>query len=372
LTGVKVVADDDIEIDPAFKETMKEISNTLCGETESFIQNNGGNSTLRNQAYKLYNNSLNATREDLHYSAASYCFGANVIFQKLELRNMTDAQVITIYENITNEIKQFNDIIDAIELKTVSDLQTYMIVKERIKDAETTIGKIEITSNITNNTKDIIGYAVQRYKSAVAWSRFFATGTVEFRLDKEVLQQTCINKIAEVRSYTDYVRIYINLPLNRIEEQLVAAWNDFDNGDYELCIFKASKAKAESTLVLEALNIDRDNMEELLEEKFILAQKTIASVQKKGIFPILGYSYYEYANSLKDYDMDSAILYIGYANEMSNINVYFENKENDFSILTYLPDSSIIYAFLFGLLIGVGLILIYNKKDTKKKKSRKK
>ena len=45
-----------------------------------------------------------------------------------------------------------------------------------------------------------------------------------------------------------------------------------------------------------------------------------------GRFPIAGFSYYEYANSLKNDVPASALLYSGYALELSNMNAYFPPK----------------------------------------------
>jgi len=83
-------------------------------------------------------------------------------------------------------------------------------------------------------------------------------------------------------------------------------------------------------------------------------KQTLVRVQKKGIFPIIGYSYYEYGNSLKESDKYSALLFSEYALEFSNLDIYFPKKANKSlgAILDYI-NIELIVAFAAGLAIGL-------------------
>ncbi len=53
----------------------------------------------------------------------------------------------------------------------------------------------------------------------------------------------------------------------------------------------------------------------------------LAKQIEKGSFPILGYSYYEYATALKDKEKHTALLYAEYGIELSNLEIYFPQKK---------------------------------------------
>ncbi len=85
-------------------------------------------------------------------------------------------------------------------------------------------------------------------------------------------------------------------------------------------------------------------------------------ISKKGLFPIIGYSYYEYAKSLKDDDKYSALLYAEYALELSNLDIYFDNNKKTF--IPYI-DKRFFSALVLGIFIGLlsGLLLFRRKRE---------
>ena len=90
----------------------------------------------------------------------------------------------------------------------------------------------------------------------------------------------------------------------------------------------------------------------------------IAREQSKGVFPIAGYSYYEYAQSLKEDNIYSALLYAQYALELSKLDVYFEEKETFSLPQLHSEFIYLIIGLVAGGLIGYGL-------QTKKKAIKK-
>ena len=83
----------------------------------------------------------------------------------------------------------------------------------------------------------------------------------------------------------------------------------------------------------------------------------IIKEQEKGIFPVIGYSYYEYADDLKDKDIYSSMLFAEYSLELSNLGIYFkEDKKSQFSVdIDKSTMVSLALMFISGLLIGIGI-----------------
>ena len=143
-----------------------------------------------------------------------------------------------------------------------------------------------------------------------------------------------------------------------------------------MCLFKASFAKAESNLLLSSISIDKDQVEELAEEKLRAAKKVIVKEQTRNIFPIMGYSYYEYASSLKENgDAVSSLIFAEYALELGNIEIYFPKKGFKLPRINYSLVLFFASAFILGVAIGIIItarVVRRKKRKIRKKKHRKK
>jgi hypothetical protein len=93
------------------------------------------------------------------------------------------------------------------------------------------------------------------------------------------------------------------------------------------------------------------------------------------VFPILGYSYFEYANSLKESDPFSALLYSEYALELSNLDIYFKSHGvNGVEVFENI-DKKLIGVLVAGIVLGIFVAKIFRfkiRKRNKKPKRRKK
>lgn len=367
LTGEKRKPLENLSVDKKFLTIMGEISKTLCDATEKLIVN-GTNTSEEKKGNELYERSKNASMKGEFYASASYCFGANVQYRRLDLKNKTQDDLKFILEKITHDIENFEKNIDDKEIKTIDDLQTYMIVKERIIEAKEYVKSFNLEKNNTNISSDALAYTIERYNSALTWSKFFGSGNKEYNIDQESLKYACLNKISEVQSYLQYISVYLDTPLSNTNKILDLATTHLSDGDYELCISEATKAKAETYLVLEALSISHEHMVDTLPEKFDAAKQNIIKAQSKGVFPILGYSYYEYAKSLNEFDKDSSLVYAIYSIEMSNLDSYFEKKvEKQKKEIDYKS----ILLVSAGYLIGVISTLVAFRKEIFSKKNKK-
>jgi len=131
---------------------------------------------------------------------------------------------------------------------------------------------------------------------------------------------------------------------------------DLENGEYELCLFKASKAKAETDVILNLIGVNQDRVEVIADRKLQVVKNEIITEIQEGSYPIIGSSYYEYAKVLQEQeDYNSALIYAEYALELSNIGMYFEKENSD--NMAFAISSAIIIG-----IVALGFLLI-NPKD---------
>ena len=57
----------------------------------------------------------------------------------------------------------------------------------------------------------------------------------------------------------EYVELYIPNTQNNVMKEINDAYNDLSSGNYELCLFKASKAKAEVDAVISVFGVDLEH-----------------------------------------------------------------------------------------------------------------
>jgi predicted S18 family serine protease len=184
------------------------------------------------------------------------------------------------------------------------------------------------------------------------------------------LKQSCLNKISEAEERYQYAQLYLPKTMEDTKAELGYASEDYNNGDFELCLFKASKVKAEADVILGVIGVAEEQMDVVLENKLDAVKRVIAEQQEKGIFPMLGYSYYEYAVNLKKEDQLSALLYAEYSLELSNLDIYFSKRQFNFIGAVDIEKLTI---FAAGIALGiVAVLLVRGRLKGKKKSSAKK
>jgi len=366
----------DIGINDDYKKIMSMLSELLCNRTqylqEKFLESSGEISKeilgIELDAVNLTGRSVEARKNESYYSAASYCFGANVKYRNLLLlmRNMTKTELNAEILRISNLTSEFESLIEKKEIKTLSDLQAFMIVSERILNTHENLATAALNSS---DKEGYLALGTERLFSAASWSFFFNMPGREFNINKEVLRDSCITKISEAQERVHYVNLFIPLALEGTKESISQARGYLENQRYELCLFKASKAKAEADSVLSVFGADEDQLDNILNDKLNAAQRNIIEQSSEGVFPIVGYSYYEYANSLKEYDKFSSLLYVEYALELSNIDVYFKQKEKKFRLpFNREKFSYFIVGTAFGIIAALAL---FPKPEAKKRKQKR-
>ncbi len=369
FTGKRLWKNDtNISVDKNYEDIMESLAGMLCSRSAVLKKSiNNSNSSLLRDALNLTMLAETATAHGQYYTAASYCFGANVKLNNefLAEKNSTRQQIMDFITKYKDRIAAFDKQTEAIPLKTMSDLEAYEVVKERLIEAEDHMRDtvLYLDENDTKNALYSLAFGIERYNSALSWSSFFGMGGKEVELDQQSIKDSCIQKISEAEERYQYVQLYVPLELKDTRTELDRAYQDKNNGNYPLCLFKATKAKAEADVFLGLLGMPSDNIGNYLDTKLTLVRQHIARQQQEGNFPILGYSYYEYANNLKDSDVYSALTYSEYALELSNLDIYFTKSSKRWFFSLPLYDVVMFgLGAIFGLLLGLLLLTLREKK----------
>ncbi len=370
----------DIEISEEYINVMKSLAKDLCDRSNK-LKSEAINldytlnvSVLKENAYNLTNKGREAFEKQTFYSSASYCFGANVEYSTLLLlsKNLSKDEALNEIKKLNKVIKDFRENVESKEKKTITDLEAYIVVKERLSEAEESAQQAFEILNNTNRTDRAartLAYASERINSAYSWATFLGKKGKTFILNKEVLKKSCQNKISEADERMQYVELYFPNTLDSIKKSIDKANEELENGNYELCLSQASKAKADVDIILSVFGVENEQYKNIVDRKLEVVKNNIAREASKGIFPILGYSYYEYANSLKESDVFSALLYSEYALELGNLDIYFKESDgkeksienNDIDI-----DKKLLSVFIIGLLVGFVAASLVKRKYTAK------
>lgn len=356
-----------LEIDKDYADTMKELAVMLCDKTiklqselfeDGFLMNlNESLKSSEDEAINLTLKGKNAFDSEKYYSSASYCFGANLKYRYLLLKkeNLKNESLTARMNELQKEIEEFENDINKREKKTITDLESYMMVKERIDEAKESFDLVRDIMMEMGEVESQLAYTIERLYSARTWAEFFGKKGKEYNLSKEMLRKSCEDKLAEAEERYQYLRFFIPDLLSSIRGEIDSAYVDYNRREYDLCLFKASKAKAEANVIVSSIGVKDEDLNDLTQKKIEIVHRNLAKQASKGIFPIVGYSYYEYAKSLKDEnDIYSAMLYSEYALELGNLDMYFEKRQEGISIFKFDKLRSIILAIgiLIGLVIG--------------------
>jgi len=370
-----------LSVTPEYTKTMSILGEMLCDRSNFLYSQllelkNKSKESIGKDEIKIEKSALNKTQkgkkvleEERYYSAASYCFGANINYQYLivKLENFTD------FEAVKEEIQDFEKKIDEINLITVTDLETYMVVKERLREAKESLNQSIEKYNNEKKFSDTLAYAIERLYSAQSWSKFFSLPGKKFNLKKSNLEEGCIRKFLEAEERVQYAGLFHEKELEELEKELHLIEKALEEENYAMCLFRAAKIKAEADVVLGVIGVEEDQVDNILNNKLNIVKRVIIEAQEQGMFPIIGYSYYEYANSLKNESKYSALLYAEYALELSSLKLYFKEpmQEIGWSLerIKAKPGkktpTSII--FILGIIIGFLIASIKRKKAKKKR-----
>lgn len=387
FTGRKFSIDEkNVSIEQSYQDTMKILAIELCSRSTRLsnellskkIELTNATKTAKEFAINFTKKGKKSYEEKMYYSSASYCFGANVEYNYLLLssQGIKKDEITEKVSKLKNDILKFDEKIIKFKIKTITDLESYMVVKERLLEADEIADSVLQSNNTDLNIRNL-AFAIERFNSANSWSNFMDNRGKEFIIDKNNLKVACMKKLSEVEERFQYVQLYFPQNLATTRKELDYAYKDLNSQDFELCLFKASKAKSNVDIILSVIGISENDLDSLLEEKQKIVKNNIIEEMKIGVFPILGYSYYEYANALRNDDPYSSLLYSEYALELSDLDIYFKadsTPQKTIEKIRYQLNFRTLYIFVFGILIGAIAvkIIFFQKKRYKIMEMRKK
>lgn len=393
------------DVSEEYQNLMYEISQQLCTRSLEIIRLiKESNLELDNTSYnneplnKTYGDALDLLEQsnssymtESYYSASSQCYGANIKLYYVFLisQNYSDVYYLERIESLGDAIELYEMNISNIDYNTISDLQTAMIIRQRLEEANEYLAKSDsyfsnITlieqSNITDEHKKLareraifyIALTVERLRTSLSWATLFNMEGKNYEMDSNTLQASCINIIDNAHSLIQYARLYFPGIFHEQESNLRILSS---SEDPVYCIAVASKIKAEVNAIVSSFGITEAESTGLVDRKLEKAREVIAEEIINGRFPIMGYSYYEYSKTLREIDTVSSLLYSEYALELSNLDLYFDSSYKTTEIIKIehkkepadrrcetFPNWYVLSAIIFGVFFGFVLGAIMSKK----------
>lgn len=363
-----VVDNQTLRIPESYSSLMQAVAGQLCDRSEELRSQLGEDvwqELLFNDSEGFLADAALAGEEGWWYSKASYCFSANLRLRQLQLQlqNFTQVKLVSLAAEVNDSILERLQQLQEQELVTFSDLQTKAIVDERLREAQ---GYLQ-TGNVSAYS---VAYALERYRSAVVWSSFFSLPGKPLQLDESHVRFACEQKLAEVEERVSYLAVLSGSLFETEGEELAEAYRMRAAGDYALCLFKASKAKAQLDVVLSGVGLSDEEYAVLLESRLLLARSVIGREIAEGRFPVMGYSYYEYAASLRGQDPYLAALFSSYALELSDLSIYFADRPSFARRVASALSEPLLFGFVAGVVVTV--LLFLQTGPVQKKRARRK
>lgn len=351
-----------LAVPQSYTEHMERIAVDICGRS-SLLESRIAERGLE------YNDTNNYTTRieqsgSRDYSRASLCFSKNIELSTALLANTSVEERYDLYRQLRVQAQELDNSVRNTTISTISDLETYAIVKERLMEAQQILDEV----NATDPDHAQLAYSQERLLSAASWSTFFGIAGEELELDQLHLQRACLAKLAEADERINYVKLYA--PSVTLEsERLLALAQEHSTTEPVLCIFSASKAKAQANLLANAISVDKSGVDALVSQKLGAAGVVLRKQQEKGFFPILGYSYVQYASDLRTVNPYSALSFSEYALELSNLDIYFP-QERGFRFPPQIVEGFLL--FTFGTLFGASVVFFILRQKAAAPAARKK
>ncbi len=311
----------------------------------------------------------------MFYSRASFCFNVRTKLYYLDFLNSTYnfsySEKKDFYKNVLLKEKNINDVSFKIfknnKKYDINSIQIYSIVKERHDEANNEIEKIfsflDNSSSFSFSELDDFynsialrsAYVFARVDSSISWMNFkdFDYNSISISIDD--LKDGCVQKLNEASSLLEYVNYILGFKPFSLND----AYESFYNKEYDVCIYKASLDKAKLNLILSSGGLNEENLNLLFDAKNKSAFDILSVQTHKKYFPVMGYSYYEYAQSLgkNDSSIVNSLLYLEDSIELSGLNVYFKNNNKFFSFVDNKNNFYFLVSFWFFLGLSFGGIL---------------
>jgi uncharacterized protein len=360
-----------IQVPPSYRDTMREVAEELCTPQETpQVFANGSALTAYERIENLTKSATDAQAVGDYYTQASHCFNIRVQRYYLQLydatMNLSDDEAVnetmsTLEENLERARTIFERFDEQLENPDLNDIQIYSIVEERYRESTAVATALSeelerdrvstaFRSRFDEDTLFSAAYALARIDSMESWMRFSGFEAGEMISDRS-LRSACTRKLSaatEISEYTSYLTGISILDVSEIQES-------YREGEYAVCIYQASLLTARAEAFLSTIGISDDDLVQVYEAKRTAAYDAIAEQTQKGHFPVMAYSYYEYAQSLSEDNLQTALLYIENALSLAELDLYLEGAQH--RTISFERDTRLAFAFGIFIMAGIGLVI---------------
>lgn len=365
-----------IVVPASYRDTMRNVGIELCAEQETPPLEIDLESVrvAYERVENLTRNAREAQESGDYYTQASHCFNIRVQRYYLQLVDMTldlpddeasEAVIVTLDENLERASEIFSSFEAQMENPDLNDIQIYSIVEERYRESSTVgdalreeLEREQVSTDFRTRFDESMlftaAYALARIDSMESWMQFSGFETGEAISDR-TLRRACTRKLSavtELAEYTGYITGVNVLDVSSIHEA-------YRNNEYAVCIYQASLLTARAETFLSTIGVQEDDLPKLYEAKRAAAYEAIAEQTRKGHFPVMAYSYYEYAQSLYEDNLGTALLYIENALSLAELDLYLEREHHP--VITFERDTRLAFALGVFTMAGIGLIITAGK-----------
>lgn len=374
-----------------YDELMEKLSIKLCersnllNENITEIKENSSQEVFLKKANENLNSSQIAFERESHYSAGSFCFGANNNLRSInELeKNYTNDQINSKLRQLEKEINyryvelnsnEFKD-----QIKTINDFYVWLILNDRVYESREFVknsledeelsteniienimnqsnnkSKINEISNIVSQTEidsKVISYsyALERLETVNLWGEFIVHEGVEVSFDETTLNIACslLNNEIILKSQVleQYELSFFDQEIEDLEKLVSNPIND------PLCIYKTLELNGRIDTVISSIGLINNESKNFSEELFHLTKSRLSSISEDK-FPLIPFIYFDYAEELYKQDQkESALLYTNYALSFSNLDLYLNKNEKIEEVIFKTYDRVVVNPVLVFLLL---------------------
>ncbi len=216
------------------------------------------------------------------------------------------------------------------DFNSIEELQGYAAAQNRIGTTEELLEQAKNSLEVGELANSIRSYsrAQERLKTAKFW----------YQLSKDLDRnnQKTLNQ-GEIRFQAQnfihsarLLKIYLENLAGMQQEtpMLDRARNNLENERYAAALYNAMEARSTLEAMIVSMGSDQETLNSRINQAENSAKIAIGKLQEKGIQPILGLSYYEFAQSYKKSDKTTALVYLKQARLSSTAFFFQEGSGN--------------------------------------------
>ncbi|WP_048150615.1 S16 family serine protease [Palaeococcus ferrophilus] len=331
-------APESISIDTSFvkDDALRDYDNTTA--YYSLVEKELNDSDVGYSTYNLLKGALNQAKEKIdsakenidkgrYYTAMSLDFQARITIRTVEwsLKADTPEKVEDLLRSVESDIKEMEN--QSYTIRGVTMLQAIAGSEERVEEAKEYM-KDAWSAYYQSDYWNAIGnaaFAYERLQTAKFWALLgqrYAKGDV---ISPEVVRDTARNYLDNTRLVVTYISsMFGEANVGDLVKELDKGEEYYSEGKYSAALFSAIEASARANILLDTIGIENETvLTKKLEEMKKDAEVAIATAQSKGVYPLLGVAYYEFAQSYEEQggleNLVTAMTFYQYAKESSTI-----------------------------------------------------